>query len=900
MTGQQFGHYEVVSRLGSGGMGVVYLAQDLRLDRRVAIKVLADGRVADALARTRFRREAQALSRLNHPNIATIYDFDQQDGRDFLVMEYIEGQSLRDIGPDPLPPADVIRLGTQLAEALVAAHGAGVVHLDLKPGNMMRTADGRLKVLDFGIARLHAPDMGDGSTHTRGADTGTAANAAGTPPYMAPEQVAAGPVDRRTDIYAAGATLYELATGHRVFDKPRGAGLYESILRDKPEPPSRHNADISAPLEVALLRALEKLPSKRQQTAQELLHDIQLATDAVPRPAWRSHRLWTRRDIALTAVASLVALAVTGYALWPLPVRAKFHARDFVLVGDLDNRTNDPLLSRTVQEALSISLQQSRFVNLVSRDRVVEALRRMKRPSNALLDEATGRDVCQREGVPALISGSVTRSGNTTQIGIRVLEAGGGGLLFAGSEEYQKPEELFARVDNLARRLRENLGESMDAIEKTSQPLQKVTTGSLEALRQYSKAVEARAVGRFNAVEAPLLAALQLDPGFVMAHLRLGDYYMDVAGDDARALPEIDTAYRMRDRVTDREAHFIAAQYFSAHQQFEQARESLKVLTSLHPDDPEFRYELAIAYYALENLSPAINELRQAIRVNPHGARAHGSLVLLLARDNQADAALEAFSEARKAGVDSPYIYWASGLAHLAKGSVEQAREDFDVLSRGGGYFSHLGRLQQARASLFAGQVDEAAVRLRDFIEVARREGDPTLEFVARLQLGRTLLLRGDRAAARQQAIAVATLTSPATSRPAHLRDAGGLALAAGDRKLAEQQLTRLRQLEAAAPTPLVQSARLFLEGMLALHDKRFQEAAQILEQSDAIRPWYECRRYAADAYEGAADWNSAAESWRGALKAKGQIIQDGFPPDLRLAETRLARANAHVTRKDR
>ncbi|HEX9368039.1 MAG TPA: serine/threonine-protein kinase, partial [Vicinamibacterales bacterium] len=271
MIGQQFGHYEVVSRLGSGGMGVVYLARDVRLNRQVAIKVLADGRVADELARTRFRREAQALSRLNHPNIATIYDFDQQDGRDFLVMEYIAGRSLRDVGPDPLPPADVVRLGSQLAEALAAAHGAGVVHLDLKPGNMMLTADGRLKVLDFGIARLHAPDVGDASTQTRAPDTGTAAAAAGTPPYMAPEQVAAGPLDRRTDIYAAGATLYELATGRRVFDKPRGAGLYDAILRDKPDPPSRHNPEIPAPLETALLKALEKQPSKRQQTAQELL-----------------------------------------------------------------------------------------------------------------------------------------------------------------------------------------------------------------------------------------------------------------------------------------------------------------------------------------------------------------------------------------------------------------------------------------------------------------------------------------------------------------------------------------------------------------------------------------------------------------------------------------------------
>src|SRR5918995_968576 len=236
MIGQQFGHYDVVSRLGSGGMGVVYLARDTRLDRQVAIKVLPDGRVADERARTRFRREAQALSRLNHPNIATIYDFDQYEGRDFLVMEYIEGQSLRDVGLDPLPPAEVVRLGTQLAEALAAAHSAGVVHLDLKPGNLMRTSDGRLKVLDFGIARLHSIDSAEGTTHTLSeGDTGSAANGAGSPPYMAPEQVAAGPVDARTDIYAAGATLYELATGRRLFTEPRGVALYESILRAKPD-----------------------------------------------------------------------------------------------------------------------------------------------------------------------------------------------------------------------------------------------------------------------------------------------------------------------------------------------------------------------------------------------------------------------------------------------------------------------------------------------------------------------------------------------------------------------------------------------------------------------------------------------------------------------------------------
>src|SRR5262245_14918418 len=176
MIGQQVGHYEVVGTLGSGGMGVVYLARDLRLDRHVAMKVLSEGRVADEDSRARLRREAQALSRLNHPNIATIYDFDTCDGRDFLVMEYIEGQSLRDVGLAPLPAAEIVRLGRQLSEALVAAHGAGIVHLDLKPGNLIRTVDGRLKVLDFGIARLHAIQPADGVTQTAAPDTLTVLN----------------------------------------------------------------------------------------------------------------------------------------------------------------------------------------------------------------------------------------------------------------------------------------------------------------------------------------------------------------------------------------------------------------------------------------------------------------------------------------------------------------------------------------------------------------------------------------------------------------------------------------------------------------------------------------------------------------------------------------------------
>ncbi|HMC78050.1 MAG TPA: protein kinase [Vicinamibacterales bacterium] len=899
MIGQQFGHYKVESRLGSGGVGEVYLARDLRLDRRVAIKILNERRVADERARARFRREAQALSRLNHPNIATIFDFDQQDGRDFLVMEYIDGMALRDVGTDGILPADVVRLGTQLAEALVAAHGAGVVHLDLKPGNLMLTPDGRLKVLDFGIARLQTPD--DASTGTDGYETGTAANAAGTPPYMAPEQVAAGPVDARTDIYAAGATLYELATGRRVFDKPRGIGLYEAILRDRPVAPSHYTPEFPGPLEDVLLKALEKQPEKRHQTAHELLDDFRSCPTSFDVRGFRRGRRWTRRALTATGAAVVLAAISLGYALGPVPARPKFNARDFVVVADLENRTSDPLLSRTVQEALTIALQQSHYVNIVSHERVAETLKLMQKPA-APVTAAIAFDICRREGVAAFLSGSVARSGEITQIKVTAsaVTPEGPTLLFTDTVEYRKPEDLFAQIDDLARQVRQNLGETLAGIATSSKPLDRVTTGSLEALRQYSVAVAARATGNINGIEGPLLAALQLDPDFAMAHLRLGSYYLEIAGNTPKAFSAIDLAYGLRDRVTDREKHFISAEYFAAHQRFEAARESLKALTTLYPDDPDFRYELGLAHFALDELTPAITHLRQAIRLSPHGARAQGTLVLLLARNNQPQEALAASVEAQKAGVESPYLYWARGLAQAGNGDLPGARRDFEKLSQTPGYYTHLGGLQAARLRLFEGSLDLAIADLARVAEMTRREGDTSLELVARIQLARAAIVKGDLRLARDEFASVIRLTAPETTRPNAIRDAGSLALEVGDLASARASLKRLGRLGTSAPNAVMDAAQLFLAGDVARYERHYGEAERLLDESYVRWPFYGCTRATAQAREALGDWAGAAAAWTAVLAAKGQILQEGFAPDLELAREGLKRASGHLKRKDK
>jgi tetratricopeptide (TPR) repeat protein len=374
-----------------------------------------------------------------------------------------------------------------------------------------------------------------------------------------------------------------------------------------------------------------------------------------------------------------------------------------------------------------------------------------------------------------------------------------------------------------------------------------------------------------------------------MAHLRLGDYYADIAGDDTKAAHEIGVAYRLGERLPDREKFFITSQYFSFKAQYEQCRDSLKALTAIYPDESDFRVELASAYYALEQLKEGIQELGHVIRVDPRGARAAGNLVLFLARDNQPDAALAAFDRARSRGVDSPYLYWGRGLALLAKGDVAQARSAFETLGRSAGHYTQLSRLQLARAALHEGNMPDAVKPLRDMIAATQPERDAGMEFVARILLGRAALIAGDKALARAQVSAVRDLTA-ASDRPTDLRDAGSLALAAGDVGVAKSRLTRLAELESNNPVPIVRSSRLTLQAEMALHDRRAHEALRLADEAGRLRVWYASTIVAARAAEASGDTAGARERWQAVLGVQGQILQDGFPPDLDLARAHLAR----------
>jgi len=887
MIGQTLGHYGIVERIGSGGMGVVYRARDARLDRDVALKVLPDGTLATDADRRRFRREALALSRLSHPNIATIHDFDTQAGVDFLVMEFISGAALSEkCAGGPMPEREVARLGAQLAEGLAAAHAQGVVHRDLKPANVRVTPDGRLKILDFGVARLVAG--GDAETHTATDTT----RVPGTLPYMAPEQIRGETADARTDIFAAGAVLFEMATGRRAFPARQDALLVNSILNDPSPPPSSVNRRVTPALDTIIVKALDKEPERRYQSASELAVDLvrvgsPTTVSAVIRRAPRRIR---RLRQAMAGVALAAAAVVAGAVFWRTPPPPPFQERDRALIADFDNQAGDPVLDQAVREGLHIALEQSRYVNVVSRQQAFDALRRMQRPDVTRIDESVGAEICQREDIQVLLAGGIQRSGTVTQIRVRALQPATAQLLFAETVQFERPEDLFDRVDALARRVRRRLGESEGRIDQNSRPLARVTTPSLQALQQYSQAVDARARGDMEAFPDLLRGALALDPEFAMAHLRLARFYATVQGDIEVAREHFARAYDLRAAVSPREALVIEAGYHAAQHQPGKAAESLRTLVSLYPDDAEARGQLASTLLDLGDLTGAAEQQREVVRLNRLDVVARGNLVLYLARANQNFEAITAFEAAQAEGISSPYLRWGLGLANLGLGRTDGARAAFQQLLDAGGRTRSLGQHYVAQVAVYEGRLAEAARLLDEGIQLDRQDGNRTNELVKRYLLARVSLLRSEPERARQEAAAIAGAPD-ADLQGLNLYRLGELYAELGSIAEARDARAKLQTLATANPTLFNQANLACLDGRIALASGDPGRALDAFRSALAARPIYDALLGQARAFDLRGEWGSAAQAWREVIALEGSILHAGFPADWVLAHLGLSRA---------
>jgi tetratricopeptide (TPR) repeat protein len=516
----------------------------------------------------------------------------------------------------------------------------------------------------------------------------------------------------------------------------------------------------------------------------------------------------------------------------------------------------------------------------------------MRRADATSVDEALALEISRRDNAQLILAGSVEQSGRAIRITTRAL-ATDGRLLFAETVELARPEDLFARVDDLARRVRERLGESLGGINQSAASLEKVTTTSLEALRHYSQAVESIARGAMAAARQPLEAAVALDPQFAMARRQLARVHL-AAGDRTRQLDQLEGAFTAREGVTPRERYFIEAAYHTAHERYDEAVESLRVLVTLHPDDTEALYDLAMSQYAIGRVAEAVGAARALLRIRPAEARAHELLVLLLARQGRDEDALRAHGEAVQSVGETDRLRWGAGMALLGLGRIDDARGPLGVLARSEGPYAGTGAVYLARADLLEGRLAEAVSRLERDAREDARVGRASAEMLRRWLLARVHLLRGEYADAEREALRVAA--APESAAVAHdLLQAGLILVAVRNLPAARDVVTRLERIAAERPSSFTRSCVHHLRGELAFAERRIDAAVVALAAALAEFQSPYSHAALARAFEAQARWPEARAEWQAVLAARGHLLRDGFPPDLVQAHVHLGRTHERL-----